>query len=69
MNEQQEKAYFDAESLKKLIAAEGRTVKAIHCYWWQNAINKSDVVELRDVVEIVFFCYGPNYRLRQVAKK
>ncbi|HWY13373.1 MAG TPA: hypothetical protein VN026_18740 [Bacteroidia bacterium] len=54
MNEQQEKAYFDAESLKKLIAAEGRTVKTINCYLWQNSINKNDVVELIDVFEIVF---------------
>lgn len=54
MNEQQEKAYFDAESLKKLIAAEGRTVKGINCYLWQNAINPNDVVELIDVFELVF---------------
>ena len=54
MSDQQEKAYFDAESLKKLIAAEGKTVKAINCYLWQNSINKNDVVELIDVFEIVF---------------
>ncbi len=54
MNEQQEKAYFDAESLKKLIASEGRTVKGINCYLWQNSINPGDVLELIDCFEIVF---------------
>jgi hypothetical protein len=54
MNEQQEKAYFDPESLKRLIAAEGKTVKNVICYLWQNSINPNDVVELIDVFELVF---------------
>ena len=60
MNEQQEKAYFDPESLKKLITSEGKEVKAILCYLWQNSINKDEVVELIDVFEILF---TDNYRL------
>lgn len=60
MNEQQEKTYFDPESLKKLIASEGKEVKAILCYLWQNSINKNEVVELIDVFEILF---TDNYRL------
>jgi hypothetical protein len=60
MSQQQEKPYFDPESLKKLIAAEGKEVKAILCYLWQNSINKNDVVELIDVFEILF---TDNYRL------
>ena len=60
MNQQQEKPYFDPESLKKLIASEGKEVKAILCYLWQNSINKNDVVELIDVFEILF---TDNYRL------
>lgn len=54
MNEQQEKAYFDAESLKKLIAGEGRVVKGVNCFLWQNSINPNDVVELIDVFQIIF---------------
>lgn len=54
MSQQQEKPYFDPESLKKLIAAEGKEVKAVLCYLWQNSINKNDVVELIDVFEILF---------------
>ncbi|MBP7809927.1 MAG: hypothetical protein KA163_11585 [Bacteroidia bacterium] len=60
MSQQQEKPYFDPESLKKLIASEGKEVKAILCYLWQNSINKNDVVELIDVFEILF---TDNYRL------
>lgn len=60
MNEQQETVYFDPESLKKLIASEGKEVKAILCYLWQNSINKNDIVELIDVFEILF---TDNYRL------
>lgn len=48
------KAFFDNESLKRLIAAEGKTVKKVICYFWQNAINSKDVVELIDNVEFVF---------------
>jgi len=54
MEQQGEKAYFDADSLKKLVAAEGKEVKAIVCYLWQNTINKNDVVELIDNFEIRF---------------
>lgn len=60
MKEQQEKTYFDPESLKKLIASEGKEVKAVLCYLWQNSINKDEVVELIDVFEILF---TDNYRL------
>ncbi len=60
MNDKQEKAYFDSESLKKMIASEGKEVKAILCYLWQNSINPNDVVELIDVFEILF---TDNYRL------
>jgi hypothetical protein len=54
MEKQGEKSYFDADSLKKLIAAEGKEVKAIVCYLWQNSINANDVVELIDNFEIRF---------------
>lgn len=54
MSEQQEKAYFDPESLKRLIASEGKEVKNVICYLWQNSINSNDVVELIDVFELVF---------------
>jgi hypothetical protein len=54
MNERQEKAYFDPESLKKMIAAEGKEVKQVICYLWQNSINPNDPVELIDVFELLF---------------
>ncbi|MGZ3883046.1 MAG: hypothetical protein ACXVPQ_12295 [Bacteroidia bacterium] len=54
MSEQEKKAYFDNESLKRLIAAEGKTVKFVVCYLWQNSINKNDVVELIDNLELRF---------------
>lgn len=54
MSEQQEKAYFNGESLKKLIAAEGKLLKGVICILWQNSINKNDVVELIDHVQFVF---------------
>lgn len=54
MSEQQEKAYFNGESLKKLIAAEGKHLKGVICILWQNSINKNDVVELIDHVQFVF---------------
>jgi hypothetical protein len=60
MSEQQEKAYFDPESLKKMIAAEGKEVKMVVCYLWQNTINPKDVVELIDHLELRF---ADNYRL------
>lgn len=64
MNEQKDITYFDPESLKKLIASEGKEVKAILCYLWQNSINKNDVVELIDVFEVLF---TDNYRLSLTA--
>lgn len=54
MSEQQEKAYFTGESLKKLIAAEGKELKGVICFLWQNSINKNDIVELIDHVQFVF---------------
>lgn len=54
MSEQQEKAYFTAYSLKKLVAAEGKQLKGVICFLWQNSINKNDVVELIDHVQLVF---------------
>lgn len=54
MSEQQEKAYFTADSLKKLVAAEGKEFKGVICFLWQNSINKNDVVELIDHVQLVF---------------
>jgi hypothetical protein len=54
MEKQGEKSYFDAGSLKKMIAAEGKEVKAIICYLWLNSINENDVVQLIDNFEIVF---------------
>lgn len=55
MSEQkQEKAYFNGEALKKLIAAEGKQLKGVICILWQNSINKNDVVELIDHVQFVF---------------
>lgn len=54
MSEQQEKAYFTADSLKKLVAAEGKQLKGVICFLWQNSINKNDVVELIDHVQLVF---------------
>lgn len=54
MEKQGEKGFFDAHSLKKLVAAEGKEVKAIVCYLWQNSIDKANVVELIDNFEIIF---------------
>lgn len=54
MAEQQEKAYFAPESLKKIIEAEGKELKGVICVLWQNAINKNDIVELIDHVQLVF---------------
>ena len=54
MSEQQDKIFFDNDSLKRLIDAEGKTVAAVLCYLWQNSINKSEVVELIDHIEFLF---------------
>src|SRR3954466_11554197 len=54
MSEQAKSTYFDNDSLKRMIAAEGKTVAAVLCYLWQNSINKNDIVELIDNVELLF---------------
>lgn len=54
MSDEQVNAYFDSDSLKKMIEAEGKTVAAVLCYLWQNSINKNDVIELIDNVELLF---------------
>ena len=54
MSEEKTSVYFDKDSLKRIIDAEGKTVVAVLCYLWQNSINKSDVVELIDNVEFLF---------------
>ena len=54
MSEERVNPYFDNDSLKQLIGSEGKTVAAVLCYLWQNSINKNDIVELIDNVEIVF---------------
>lgn len=54
MAEQQNKAYFTPESLKRLIEAQHKELKGVICFLWQNGINKSDVVELIDHVQLVF---------------
>ena len=54
MAEQQNKAYFTPESLKRLIEAQNKELKGVICFLWQNSINKSDVVELIDHVQLVF---------------
>lgn len=54
MNESYDKSYFTPEALKQLIAAEGKELKGVICFLWQNSINKNDVVELIDHVQFVF---------------
>lgn len=54
MSEKEPKAYFDNVSLKKFVEAEGKTVKFVVCYLWQNSVNKNDVVELIDHIELRF---------------
>jgi hypothetical protein len=54
MSEDKITTYFDNDSLKRMIDAEGKTVAAVLCYLWQNSINKNDIVELIDNVEFLF---------------
>jgi hypothetical protein len=54
MEKQEEKAFFDDNSLKLIIAAEGKELKLVICYLWHNEVNKNDVVELIDNIELVF---------------
>lgn len=54
MEERSQKPYFDKQSLQRFVASEGKTIKGIICYLWQNNINKNDVIELIDNVELVF---------------
>lgn len=54
MSETANKAYFTSDSLKKLIAAEGKELKGVICFLWQNSISKNDVVELIDHIQFVF---------------
>ncbi len=54
MDEKIQKAYFDNVSLKKFIEAEGKTIDSVICYLWQNNINKNDVIELIDSLELNF---------------
>jgi len=54
MTEQQSKAFFTADSLKRLIASEGKVLKGVIVFFWQNSINKNDVVELIDHLQFVF---------------
>lgn len=54
MSEQHPKAFFSADSLKRLIASEGKFLKGVIVFFWQNSINKNDVVELIDHLQFVF---------------
>jgi len=54
MSESSQNPVFDKNSLRRFIESEGKEVKAVICYLWQNNINKSDVVELIDNIEFVF---------------
>ena len=54
MEEKTQRPYFDKQSLQRFVASEGKTIKGIICYLWQNNINKSDVIELIDNLELVF---------------
>jgi hypothetical protein len=53
-NQNESKAYFDAESLKRFVEAEGKEVKVVVCYLWQNNISKNETVELIDNIEFWF---------------
>jgi len=46
--------YFSNEALAKFTAAQGKTVEKIICHLWQNSINKNEVMELVDNLEIHF---------------
>lgn len=54
MTEKQDKTYFTPDSLRRLIEAQGKELKGVICFLWQNSINSNDVVELIDHVQLVF---------------
>lgn len=46
--------HFSEESLKNILAAEGKVVSGIICYFWLNRINPQALVELIDNIELKF---------------
>jgi predicted nucleic acid-binding protein len=46
--------YFSNEELARFVAAHGKIAEKIICHLWQNAINKSDVVEIIDNIQLHF---------------
>lgn len=46
--------HFPTETLRRLIASEGKTVSAVICYMWLNRMNPNDIVQLIDNVEFRF---------------
>lgn len=48
------KTYFSDEALAKFAEVQGKTVEKIVCHLWLNSVNKNEVMELIDNVEIYF---------------
>lgn len=46
--------YFSHEALARFASAQGKTVEKIICHLWQNSINKNEVMEIIDNVELHF---------------
>lgn len=55
MEDKTTKAIFNDNSLKRFIDSEGKIVKSVICYLWQNNINPANVIELIDSIELFFF--------------
>ncbi len=54
MNKGDTKHYFSNEALAKFASAQGKTVEKIICHLWQNSINKNEVMEIIDNLELHF---------------
>jgi hypothetical protein len=54
MHKEGTKNYFSNEALAKFAVAQGKTVEKVICHLWQNNINKNEVMELIDNLEIHF---------------
>ena len=45
---------FTNEALARFVAAQGRTIQKVVCHLWQNASNKTEVLEIIDNVVLYF---------------
>jgi hypothetical protein len=54
MEHKQQDVYFSNEALARFASAQGKTVGKIICHLWQNAMNKNELVEVIDNIEIHF---------------